>query len=90
MIDMFVGTDHQSYAKESISQWLTQYSISPSTREYMETHFLSEDHTMMKVITAINYYKIIYELNENICENSSESKEIVPVSIPHVSTPYIS
>ena len=90
MINPYVATDHQSYEKVAISQWLELYSKSPVTREPMQMHCLMQDHTMNKIIQSMKERKITDECISNIGKHSSDTKEIVPASIPPVSIPITS
>ena len=75
MIDPFVGTDHQSYEKDSISQWFAVNSVSPVTREPMQMQCLMQDHTMKKIIQSMKECNITDEFISNIGKHSSDTKE---------------
>ena len=48
MINLNVGTYHQSYEKYQIIQWLRAESKSPVTREPMQMRCLMQDHAIKK------------------------------------------
>ena len=46
MKNPYVGTDHQYYERDEISQWLQAKPASPATCESMQMHYIMQDRTI--------------------------------------------
>ena len=74
MTNPYVGTDHQSYEKLAISQWLSKEFKSPVTREPMQMHCLMPDYTMSKLIQTMKECQITDEIVFSLPPKQASSK----------------
>ena len=53
MRDPLMGTDLTCYEKDAVRKWVLEKSMSPTTRLPMQMHCLTPDHTMRRIVTAL-------------------------------------
>ena len=80
MSNPYVGTDHQSYEKYAISQWLDNHSRSPVTREPMQMHCVVPDYSMSRIIASMKEFAISDKVIANIEPLPSSNEEKCPTA----------
>ena len=75
IVNPLAGSDMQTYSKVAIDRWLENSNTSPITRQPLYRDFLTQDHTMERLIDASNKCNLDKDMINEIRQDKPQPQD---------------